>query len=133
MNAAALETENDELRDKLAALQDDFASMKEKKLEVDAHVKALVGEKSKADADVRLYRKKVEELEQVVRNTQDEARSNIRKSQESVTANKDVQKQALQLFDENEKLRNENKAMKDRLTHLEEEHVLMETLIAKVE
>jgi chromosome segregation ATPase len=107
LNAAALETENEELREKLSKLQADLLVFKEKNLELNSHLKVYQTERLELEADVRNLRKKNDELEKTLTESEESMRANMRKSQDINKQKKDTQKQQLQLYDENERLQKE--------------------------
>lgn len=107
LNSVALETENEELREKLNKLQNDNNILKENNLELNSHIKVLQSEKIEIDVDIRNLRKKIDELEKSLAESEEKNRSSVRKSQDINKQKKDTQKQQLQLYDENETLQKE--------------------------
>lgn len=104
---AALETENDELREKLSKLQNDYNAIKEKNLEYLSHIKVYQEEKTETDSEIRNLRKKIDDLERTISENEESLRVNMRKSQDITKQKKDTQKQQLQLYEENENLQKE--------------------------
>jgi predicted nucleic acid-binding Zn-ribbon protein len=115
LDSVALETENEELREKLSKLQAEMSHLKEKNTELKSHAKIFQNEKMEADADIRNLRKKIDDLEKTLTESEESMRANLRKSQDITKQKKDTQKQQLQLFDENERLQREVKGL---LTHI---------------
>jgi predicted nucleic acid-binding Zn-ribbon protein len=107
LDSVALETENDELREKLSKMQAELTQVKEKNLELKSQAKIFQNEKTEADADLRNLRKKIDDLEKTLSESEESMRANLRKSQDITKQKKDTQKQQLQLFDENERLQKE--------------------------
>lgn len=107
LSFAALEAENDEIRGKLALLQQELLKCKEDLTDKTAQLKVVTSDKLEAEADNRKYRKKVEDLERAVTEAEEASRSNMRKSQETSKLKANSQKDQLKLLAENEDLQKE--------------------------
>lgn len=107
LQAAALETENEELREKLSKLQNENTTLKGNNLDLQSQIKVLKSEKSEYDADVRNLRKKIDDLEKTLADNEETMRNSLRKSQDLSKQKKENREQQLQFYDENETLRKE--------------------------
>jgi predicted nuclease with TOPRIM domain len=102
LTSAALQTDNDQLREKLSQTQTEVARLKESNAELMSSVKVSQSEKVAAEAEARGLRKKLDDLEKSLAENEESMRANLRKSQDISKQKKDTQRQQLQLFEENE-------------------------------
>lgn len=104
LNAAALEAANEELRNKLAAAQADCMKLKEKNDELTSDAKVYKDEKTEAEASIRSLRKKVDDLQEALAESEKSMRSTMQKSTEFTKQKKDTKRAQMQLYEENEQL-----------------------------
>lgn len=104
MQIAALEEENGDLREKLNLSKGEVAELRDKIVDLNAHMSVLSKEKAEADANLRQCRKRIDELENEItsKNMREEAAN--QKSEEALKARSENHKVQLQLFQENEEL-----------------------------
>jgi uncharacterized coiled-coil DUF342 family protein len=104
LNAAALEAANEELRNKLATSQADCLKLKEKNDELASYAKVYKDEKAEAEASIRSLRKKVDDLQDALAESEKSMRSTMQKSTEFTKQKKDTKRAQMQLYEENEQL-----------------------------
>lgn len=132
LTAAALETENQDLREKLEKTQKDLKQWREQAATLQSHNKVLEGAKAESDGLVKALRKQLDALKEDMDKEVEKSKASMRKSQDVSRQKQDTQKQQLQLYEENEQLQKENRRLGEQMAGLQENKVLLEALITKL-
>eukprot|EP01041_Mallomonas_annulata_P005953 gene5953-12016_t len=129
---ANYEAEISSLKEKFTKEQATTARIKDQLADVTAKLNVNEVERGTLDADLRRARKNIDDLEQELNEAKESTRVNGRKSAEIFQQKKDTQKQQLQLYEENELLQNENKALQAQLAASATERIELEEVVAKL-
>jgi chromosome segregation ATPase len=132
LNAAALETENQDLREKLESTEKELKQWREKAGTLQSHNKVLEGAKGESDGLVKTLRKQLDGLKMDLDKEVEKSKASMRKSQDVSRQKQDTQKQQLQLYEENEQLQKDNQRLSEQVGGLQENRVLLEALITKL-
>ena len=107
LQLSALESENESLRERNSKGAQEITELKEKVADLGAQVKQVTIEKSETEANLRLARKRVDELEQDIINKSAMTDTMLAKNDEALKNKSHTQKMQLQLYQENEDLQNQ--------------------------
>ena len=132
LSAAALEAENQELREKLDKTEKDVKQWREKAASLQSHNKVLEGAKAESDGLVKTLRKQLDSLKEDLDKEVERSKASTLRSQDVSRQKQDTQKQQLQLYEENEQLQKDNQRLSEQLSGLQENKVLLEALITKL-
>jgi chromosome segregation ATPase len=132
LNAAALETENQDLRDKLEKTEKEAKQWREKAATLTASAKVLEGARAESDGLVKTLRRQLDALKDDLDKQVERSKASLRKSQDVSRQKQDTQKQQLQLYEENEQLQRDCERLGEQVTGLQDNRVLLEALIAKL-
>lgn len=128
-----LESDNNALQEKLNAATQEALELKEKMADVNAQMKQVTIEKGEAEASKRLALKRVDELEAEIMSKTQKTEAVLEKNAEALKNKSHTQKMQLQLFQENEELTNQVKALEERLLAADSKERDMEEVIVSLD
>ena len=132
LTAAALETENQDLREKMEKMEKDSKQWREKSATLQANIKVLEGTRAESDGLVKTLRKQLDALKVDLDKEVEKSKVNMRKSQDVSRQKQDTQKQQLQLYEENEQLQKDTVRLSEQVASLQDNKGLLEALITKL-